>query len=368
MAVKWYDESEAETLFQTTFVEWASWTKAQYKGCYSAEETKAALAETRTWAGKSQTALELLQFVFTSPKLIHVVGMRGGYQCFNSTEGADLNMPVVFIDLDGKLTANVRGPHNIHLDPGKCTGTVFPVDNRIALLHEFGHAKQWIETPSMFDNTAAKEGTTQPKWGQARQDKGGGQFDARLGKAEFATEIRDKAIGRFERSVCPRCGEQVEVDPVSKAVLNPGRDRIRQPRALHICSGTRSPNAVTGDFPTAEEVLKYNQETNPTGYKPPVWGAKIEMDNMSRHEWPICTEMGIGQRVNYRDINGESDGEPSLTSRIRRMAEIEKRKNETLKAVILKPGQVKCPYCDFQKSRMFVNNHIMRSHPGEAQI
>src|SRR5262245_54493998 len=313
MTIQYYDEAEAERLFQTTFVEWASWSKAQYKGCYSADETKQAVAETRSWAARSATAAQVMDFVTNATKVIHVVGMRGGYQCFNSTEGADQSMPVVFIDLDGRLTVNVRGPHNLHLDPEMCKGNVYVLDNRIALLHEFGHSKQWIETPSMFDNKAAAKGARQPKWGQAAQKHGGGQFDARLDKATFATAIRDKAAERWKKSVCPSCGEWVDIDPKTNNRLDPKRDKIKRPNALHICRGTRSENAA---IPTAEEVLKYNEQTNPTGYKPPVWGAKIEMDNMSRHEWPICVELGITPRVNYRDINGESDGEPSLTSQI----------------------------------------------------
>jgi hypothetical protein len=364
MAIIWYDEAEAEKLFQTTFVEWASWDKCKYKGCYSAQETKAAVEDAKTWAGRSDAAQEVLNFVFTSKKSIHVVGMRGGYQCFNSTEGAEKNLPVVFVDLDGKLTVNIRTPHNMHLDPSQCQGNTRPMDNRIALLHEFGHAKQWIETPQMFDNVAPVKGVQQPQWGLASQGKGGGQFDARLDKAGFAKAILAKATALH---ACPKCGESVDIVTRngSKMYLDPKRDKIKHPQRLHICSGTRSAKAV---FPTEQEVLAYDEKKNPGGYKPPVWGAKIEMDNMSRHEWPICRELGIVPRSNYRDINGESDGAPSLTSQITRMAEAEKKKNATLKEVIVPPGQVKCPYCDFVKSRMFVNNHIRSTHPGNALL
>jgi DNA-directed RNA polymerase subunit RPC12/RpoP len=172
------------------------------------------------------------------------------------------------------------------------------------------------------------------------------------------------------RSTCPRCGELVELDKVTKAMLNPARDRVRHPKALHICQGTKSDKAIdhAAVIPTAQEVQPFNDKTNPSGYKPPVWGAKIEMDNMSRHEWPVCKELGLGQRVNYRDVNATSDGAPSQTSQIRRMALAEQKKNAALKEVILAPGQVKCPYCDFKKSRMFVNNHIKLSHIGKALL
>ena len=350
MTIRWYDEAEAEKLFQTTFVEWAGWQKCKYKGCYGAEETKQAIAEAKAWSRQSQTAQDILDFVFSSEKLIHVVGMRGGYQCFNSTEGADKDMPVVFVDLDGKLTVNVRTPHNMHVDPSLFAGETRPMDNRIALLHEFGHAKQWIETPAMFDNTPARQGVKLPKWGQAKQEDGGGQFDARLEKGKFAVAILQKATERLQSlgAVCPKCGELVERDPVTKLLLDPKRDRIKRPKALHICASERSKDAF---FPTPQEVQPFNKEKNPTGYQPPVWGAKIEMDNMSRHEWPICKEMGIEPRTNYRDINGESDGAPSLTSQITRMAEIEAKKNAALKEPAPKvaanafKGKVQCPRC-----------------------
>jgi hypothetical protein len=356
MAIRWYDEAEAETLFQTTFVEWASWTTGKYKGCYGAEETKQAVVEAMSWASKSTTAAEIMTFVLSSEKVVHVVGMRGGYQCFNSTEGADRDMPVVFVDLDGRLTVNVRSPHNIHLDPEKCTGNTYPMDNRIALLHELGHAKQWIETPVMFDNPAPSGGS-KPKFG--------GQFDARLGKADFAKAILGKATTLSKNKTCAACGEWVDFDVTGKLMLDPKRDKLKHPKRLHICSGKRSSNAA---MPTEQEVLKYDAKTNPVGYKPPVWGTKIEMDNMSRHEWPICRELGIVPRSNYRDINGTSDGQPSLTSQIRRMADIEARKNSTLKEVVVPPGQVRCPHCSFVKSRMFVNSHIRSEHAGQALL
>jgi len=349
MTIKWYDEAAAEKVFQTTFVAWAS--QYGYKGCYSAEHTRTALEATKAWALASPTAQEILRHVSASSKEIHVVGMIGGYQCFNSTEGADLDLPVVFIDLDGQLTVNVRTAHNLHLDPSACTGNTIALDNRVALLHEFGHAKQWIETPAMFDNSP-------------------GNFDARLGKSAFAAEIQAKAAARLARSTCPRCGELVELDKVTKAMLNPDRDRVKHPKALHICQGSKSSKAIApaAIIATAEEVQPFNEKTNPDGYKPPVWGAKIEMDNMARHEWPVCTELGLGQRVNYRDINVTSDGAPSQTSQIRRMALAEQKKNAALKEVILAPGTVKCPYCAFTKSRMFVNNHIKLNHLGKALL
>jgi len=33
----------------------------------------------------------------------------------------------------------------------------------------------------------------------------------------------------------------------------------------------------------------------------PEWGVRIETDNLIRHEWPICEEMGFAKR-NYTDL------------------------------------------------------------------
>jgi hypothetical protein len=355
MALKYYEEAEAEKLFQATFVEWASWKKGTYKGCYSASETKKALEETGSWARQSPTAQMLVDFITTSQKTIHIVGMRGGYQCFNSTEGPQKDMPVVFIDLDGKLTVAVRGPHNLHLEPEKCKGNVYVLDNRIALLHELGHAKQWIETPSLFDNVKSAKDAKMPQWGLPAQKSGGGQFDARLDKAAFAKAINKAAAERA--STCPTCGEWVDVDPNTRMLLNPKRDKIKHPKALHICSGKRSDKAA---IPTQQEVSPFNEQTNPAGYKPPVWGAKIEMDNMSRHEWRICAELGITLRVNYRDLDSESDGAPSLTSQIRRKAEIEARTTEQIKTSAPAVGTNKkpCPHCKAMFTERMLVGHV----------
>ena len=84
---------------------------------------------------------------------------------------------------------------------------------------------------------------------------------------------------------------------------------------------------------------------------------------MARHEWPICREKGIPLRVNYRDIGGASTATASQTSVLL------KRKAESSRAKIdLAPGTVKCPYCDFAKSRMFVQGHIRTQHKGEALL
>jgi hypothetical protein len=269
MTIEWLSEAAAETEFDDTLTQWA--TMYGYKGCYSAAETAKAVADSRAWALRSHTARRLMLYIHLAPQTISVVGMRGGYQCFDSTAGRNKDRPVIFIDLNGKLTVNVRTPHNLHLDPNACTGLVEELDNNVALLHEFGHAKQWIERPTLFDN----------------RHPGRGGFDARIEKKTFATDIREKAMEMRQRRT------KVE-DNLEKA----GKLPYKKP-----------------------DVFQSKAEFDE--FRAPAWGPVIEMDNMARHEWPICREMGLPLRANYRDINCTSDSSPSLTSLIRRKVEEE---------------------------------------------
>jgi hypothetical protein len=339
MAIEWYSEAQAETAFEDTLTQWA--TMYGYKGCYSPEQTYEAMRKTKFWARNSPTAVSLVRFVEDAPKKIVVVGMKGGYQCFDSTAGVDKNLQVIFIDLDGQLTVNVRTPHNISFDPNLCTANVAPLNNRVALLHEFGHAKQWIERPTLFDNQKAAAGVKMPRWG-------GGQVDARLEKRTFASDIRSKAGvmlgGRQGGSVSSQREERVL----------PDQSKITVRRTVR-----------GGTLPTDEE---FNE------FKPPVWGPAIEMDNMARHEWTICDELGLPKRANYRDINCTSDSAPSVTSMIRRKvaavvaqekAREEAKRLEAERQKQARTAQVKCshPGCDMAfKSKLELNLHFNKTH------
>ena len=334
MAIIWYSEARAETEFAATLSDWA--TNYGYKGCHSADETREAIAETEDWARYSVTARKLMHFVTRSSKSIIVVGMKGGYQCFDSTAGIDSNLATIFVDLGGKLTVNVRGPHNLHFEPNLCTGKVEALDNRVALLHEFGHAKQWIERPSMFDNKKSAAGT--PKWGGAAQKSGGGPSNARIDKATFRTDIREKAMEMRAR----RDKVEGNLDKVGKL-----------------------PYKKVDIFPSAEETAQFQA---------PAWGPAIEMDNMARHEWPICNEMGLPKRANYRDINCTSDSSPSLTSMIRikiaeqiakERAAQEAKDKERERMEKAKGTQLKCKYCDkVFRNEMMRTGHQKLVHPG----
>lgn len=318
MTIEWLSEADAETEFEDTLTQWA--TMYGYKGCYSAAQTMQAIAEAKEWARYSPAARKLMFYIERAAQKIVVVGMRGGYQCFDSTAGRNKDMPVIFIDLNGKLTVNVRTPHNLHLDPNLCTGRVEELDNNIALLHEFGHAKQWIERPTLFDN----------------RHPGRGGFDARIEKKTFATAIRDKAIEVRQR----RTKVEADLEAVGKL-----------------------PYAKPDVFQSKAEFDEF---------RAPAWGPVIEMDNMARHEWPICREMGLPLRANYRDINCTSDSAPSVTSLIRRkvledLAREEARKTEKARELLriaqANAAGAACPVCRLPFKNAMMLRHHMHSHP-----
>src|SRR6478735_8504925 len=76
--------------------------KYQYKGSYPKARLEDVFDDLRTWCRKSPTARAILDYVDTSSSEVHVVGMSGGFQCFNSTSGRDDRKGTIFIDLDAR--------------------------------------------------------------------------------------------------------------------------------------------------------------------------------------------------------------------------------------------------------------------------
>lgn len=35
---------------------------------------------------------------------------------------------------------------------------------------------------------------------------------------------------------------------------------------------------------------------------PLAWSVRLEMDNLNRHEWPICDEARLPRRLHYTDL------------------------------------------------------------------
>jgi len=328
MTLKYLEEKDAEQICAGTLQGWIK--DSGYKGCFSAGETKEAVEEAKRWASKSQTALALMRFVETAPEEILVVGMRGGYQCFDST-GTDQikKVPVVYIDLAGELTRFVRQPHQLHFAPEDCKGKGVPMvkmDNRIALLHEFGHAKQWMERPLLFDNhfmTGTGKAATPAITVRKKIDDGdplmnpGGKY----GNVKQSVKGTGKIGDTFAQAIQSRAAQ----------ILGPRGTQIQDPLM----------NPDGGHVLTSEELDEIKAIT---GY-----GVRIESDNMARHEWPICDEMGIPRRMNYRDISGTSTATASQTSMLlKRAGETQAKKDAPVVNAI---AMVICPRCNIEVPR-----------------
>ncbi len=303
MTIRFYGEAEAEDIFGEELKNWISFG---YKGCHSKVESTVEIENLKEWAKESKTAMDIMRFIINSPTEIGFVGMKGGFQCFGSGEGK-YGSAVVFIDLDAILSIRPRTSETMHTLP---TSFINPMtvkmDNKIAILHEFGHAKQWIENPILFIPT-------------------GKGADHRSNPSVFRDAIRAKANNLTSTSPVP------------------------------------TPRSV-------QSLSEYNAQS--VGIERPTWSVYIESDNMARHERPICKELGLPYRDNYGDINGTSHGQISPTSKIYQEAIISIEREKAAEAekerrrLELDNKRIPCPLCDAKfRSNMLLNRHITASHP-----
>jgi hypothetical protein len=410
VAIIWLTEAEAENKFKDTLVEWH--LAHNYKGCYSPGETQKYVMSFFSHRNKqSPTARQLYEYVLLNPKKIYVLGMRGGFQCFDSTAGEQKDMPVIFIDVDGKLEIFVRAPHGVSLgttreswkgraesqlgrpaaqilikrdyqhankvsmaDPQKLLdesrriaaeaaagqrasydydmGNRVSLDNRIAALHEFGHAKQWLECPMLFD----------------QQKRMAPSFSSVSIERSVRSSVKPERIGQIDlakRDAALRLGGSQR--DVRLADSRAGFAKDLQAAAEKFWTrrggGTLDPNIRTAkDVETFEEALK----------KAPVWGRAIEMDNMERHEWPICRELGVPIRSNYRDLDATTTAQASLTTQIVRLAENkraqlakeeEERKRKEVEAAAIAARSKQAAVCSHPGCGMtFPNQGALRAH------
>jgi hypothetical protein len=317
------DEAETEFKKDLTFF----YEKHGYKGSYPKAQTEEVWTRLRAWSSNSETACAIFQFIDSSDKDVHVVGMSRGFQCFSSTSGVDEQKGTIFVDLDAKIMILAETTHNFHLPmttmarlwKGSVGGqTWVDLDNNVTLLHEMGHAKQWIEKPGWFDKDYRTE--TKKVKGQAPRDD-----DPKL-KDVSAAEIRNKA----------------KIMAVRTAIKSYPAGRT----------------ADLSFLPDASKETGGQQLETPVG-----WGVPIEHDNMRRHEWPVCREMGLPLRCNYGDIRlGNSAPAQQLTTMMKRWAEEEAAKktatmSERTGAVTKGAyrGKVECPKCKKMVGKMALN-------------
>ncbi|MEO0821889.1 MAG: hypothetical protein AAF074_15855 [Pseudomonadota bacterium] len=188
------------------------------------DETFAYMEAVRRWAMRSPTAQRLIETVDNSAKVINVVGMDGGFSCFSNDDPV-VGQGTIFMDLEARF--RIGGP-GTGINPFSQGGQLH---HYIAMLHEIGHAVQFIESPAMFDQGAK------------------GPLSALKGDIMNAARAH---VGRTQH-------------------YNYGQQR-----------------AFTG---------------NGTMQGTATWAVRLEYDNMSRHEWPICRESGYGCRPHYSAIH-----------------------------------------------------------------
>jgi len=281
-----------------------------YQGCYPQARLEETWNNLRIWCRKSQTATNLLEYIDQAPQEVHVVGMRGGFQCFNSTAGLDGKKGTIFVDLDANTQILARTAHNLHLPRVKRLTLRYEggeswvkLNNNVTLLHEIGHSRQWIEHPGWFDNDFRTE-----------TQKG----DKRM-KDISAKEIYLKARQMQQKTASGK-GVQTRVmqgAPIlTKDDLGVKAGGKYQAIGLHEegqPAGARKPDLTF--LPEVDEETG-GQLLNPVG-----WSVPIEQDNMHRHEMPICREMGLPLRSNYADIKlgDPSPGAQQLNTVMQRM-------------------------------------------------
>ena len=238
---------EAEVMFKSTF---QRENFSSLKGAYPGVRTRQYLLEVTAWASSSKTAKAVLAAVHDAHQEVFIVGMKGGFQAFSNDEptAKGEKVPVIFVDLDAKLGLRVRNAHNASEEPSMI-GEKVEFSNYIAFLHELGHAKQWIENPLFF--IAPPMATTR-----------------------FAADIKQAAIGRATRG---------DVN----APQRQGSGVIAQIKYNKALTSYMSSHPVFGEI------------QNPT---PKGWGVRVESDNIFRHERPICDELRLPARLNYRDL------------------------------------------------------------------
>jgi hypothetical protein len=316
--------------------------KHGYKGSYPKSMVEDLWAKLRVWSKESRTATAMFEFIDQSPKNVHVVGMSGGFQCFSSTSGIDQEKGTIFVDLDAKIKILAQTTHNLHL-PIKEMATIWKgstggktwvdLDNNITLLHEIGHGKQWIEKPGWFDIDYRTE--TKKIMGQAPRDD-----DPKL-KDISAREIYAKAKAMQEKTASGRGVKPLITQGV--AVISQGSGVSTQiGTQTMLVRGARKPELSF--LPERDEQHAQQKLEAPVG-----WSVPTEQDNMNRHEWPICREMGLPLRSNYGDIKlAGTAAAQQLTTMMKKWAdEAAKAKAATMSARVGTVVKV-CPECNGQ--------------------
>lgn len=262
--------------------------------------------EVREWSKGSPTARAIIKLVEEADVVINFVGMNGGFQCFDESAKNRVSKrdePTIYIDLLGKISVYVRKPHENILSRSQTPhANMSSFNNRVALLHELGHAKQFIERPEWYRFYAGAK-----KEADSRAELETGKQNAPATHGIFREELETKATEVWTRKLTPP-KPKIASSPaasVGSGGMPPGPPKAPgppgppgppkapgPPGAPGVLGGSNVRQQVQAILPTRSERPK-NQK----------WFVVIDVDNMQRHEWPICTEMGLPIRMHYSDLS-----------------------------------------------------------------
>lgn len=205
-------------------------------------EMSAIMYEVRKWSAGSATASRIIHDVNLSSVSVHVIGMKGcGFSCFCSDHPIK-GQGTAYVDVQSQYEVNGH-----------------PLHTYIVILHELGHAKQFLENPFWFNQVAARTPNVE--------------------LIDIRTAAVKMQVGRAPTPVVP-------------LVTGHGGGPNLPPPPLGPMGGQRK---IERD---AEKALGNPTRSGPTCN----WPFVIEQDNMARHEWPICRETGNPVRPGYRHI------------------------------------------------------------------
>ncbi len=277
--------------------------------------------EVRQWSAGSPTARAIVKYVEESDVVINFIGMNGGFQCFD--ESADNRRsahaePTIYVDLRGRLHVYVRGPHENLLRRDKTPGlaanpnAMQPFNNKLALLHELGHAKQFIERPQWYRFYA--DARRRASFRDALEQKATQLWTRKLtaqnaAAAQGAATQPGAAVGGVPvppgpPGAPPRLGIPAPPGPPSPPGPPPRVGAVRAP-------GPPPPPGPPGAPPAPGAPRQMNMRQQLQAIVPATtdraadqsWFVVLDVDNMQRHEWPMCEEMRLPKRLHYSDLS-----------------------------------------------------------------
>lgn len=298
-------ESEARTLCKTDI------EKVNPPAIVSKTKMMAYVLQVADWCKGSKTAQAVMSVVRQSPVKIYVVGMKGGgFSCFNSDYPEPGSGTIYYnVSLDLAIAFKSTGPHDqaskVALDKRSGQRTTASAQqalhNYIGFLHELGHAKQFIETPLFVDGSPMN----QPKFAgeiesaaRTRKDFWANAQDPKQRKLIADTARKHvKSLPEFATVVSLK----MPTKPAAQAAVAPGLPGV--PSAPGIPA---APGGIPGAPPLLAPGAPIGARRDPYQLAAlrvckPQWGVRIETDNLIKHEWPICDELGYPKR-NYTDL------------------------------------------------------------------